>query len=342
FSLGDGQDFVLQIATSQKSALALLEERRNVLLISMPLILIIAIIIGRYFSNQLIKPLTNVATTAEHISHKDLAERITTDYKDEEINILINAFNNMLTRLERSFGHITDFNSHVSHELKTPIAIISGECEVALRKNQSNEEYRETLVAVYDEAQKMLKITEDLLLLAKLDYNQGVFKFEEFMLHKFFSNIQQSIEKANLAKDHVFKMEMPEKEVFLNGDPVHLRRLFMNIINNAIKFTPKGGCINISVLLKERNLVVKINDTGAGIREEDILNIFNQFYQKTPVTLRLAQGNGLGLSIAQSIAKIHRGVITVESTVGSGSTFTVTLPIISVAIDLPQLTASQV
>ncbi len=326
----NGRDsYVLQIATSQKSALVLLEERKDILLYSLPVILLLAVMIGRVFAKQLTKPLIGIATAAEHISYKDLNQRVTARYKDEEIAVLVRAFNNMLDRLQKSFKHIAEFNSHVSHELKTPIAIISGECEVALRRSHTVEEYRESLQAIHAESQKMLRITEDLLMLSKLEYIHNILKIEVFSLTEFFEKLFQSFRKISSAREHDLRLKLPEKDAALRADPVHLRRLFLNIIGNAIKFTPAGGSITVDVAVRGRELIVRITDTGIGISDKDIHRIFDQFYQKTPASLQHLQGIGMGLSIARAIIKAHRGQISVTSTPNKGTTFLISLPVVT-------------
>lgn len=320
--------FIILIATSQKTLLTILKERRDVLFFSIPIVLVLAILISKYFSDRLVKPIVEVASVAEQVTHKDLSQRIKTRYNDEEIKIMVGAFNKMIDRLQKAFGHIAEFNSHVAHELKTPIAIINGECEVALRKEQSNSEYKETLQAVFEESKKMLKITEDLLLLAKADYVPENFVFQEFDLKEFFDEICEKERKISLEKEIDIKLKFLTKTKVLKGDALHLRRLFLNIINNSIKFTRKGGVIDISVKADHNNLIVEIADTGIGISAGDIDKIFDQFYQKVPTDLP-ARGIGLGLSIAQALAKVHNGKIKVQSIVDRGTTFTVTLPIIS-------------
>lgn len=319
---------VIQIATSQKSAIALLDQRKNVLFIGIPVVVLLAVIIGSMLANQMIMPIINVANSAEQISYKDFSQRVRVKYKDEETNILVKAFNTMLDRLEKSFKHIGEFNAQVAHELKTPIAIIGGECEVALRKQQSEEEYRDAFKAIFKESQKMLKITEDLLLLAKLDYSPEIFTFEEFDLKIFIEEMFVKVEKLASGRSINLNLVLPERDARLKGDAVHLERLFLNIINNAIKFTPKGGNISMDVGVKDRNLMVKIKDTGIGISKEDLSKIFNQFFQVITPETQQADGNGLGLSIAQSIAKIHFGKIEAQSDIRSGTVFTVLLPIV--------------
>lgn len=320
--------FAILIATSQKTLVTVLKERRDILFFSIPFVLLFTILISKYFSDRLVKPIVEVANVAEQVTHKDLNKRIKTIYNDDEIKIMVGAFNKMIDRLQKAFGHIAEFNSLVAHELKTPIAIINGECEVALRKEQTTEEYKETLKAVFEESKKMLRITEDLLLLAKADYVPENFVFEEFDLKEFFEEIHSKERKIASEKLIDVQLNLPTKSRTLKGDALHLRRLFLNIINNAIKFTEKKGKINLTVKTDQENLIVEISDTGIGIAADDIDKIFNQFYQKIPTNSH-QKGVGLGLSIAQALAKIHNGKIAVQSIINQGTTFTITLPIVS-------------
>lgn len=320
--------FIILIATSEKPMINILDERKGLLLWSIPVVLVLVILIGVVFANRLVAPIIEIADVAEQISYKDLTQRVTSQYNDDEIYTLINAFNGMIDRLQRSFSHIVNFNSHVAHELKTPIAIIKGECEVALRNKQKPEEYRDALKAILEETQRMLKIVEDLLLLARLSYSTSVFSFVEFDLKEFFREMCLKQQLLALPAGVALTFSLPKETIKVKGDPVHLGRLFVNIISNAIKFTPRDGNVDVGVTVKGRDLMVRISDTGIGIAQDDIEKIFNQFYHKSPVELADAQGTGLGLSIAKSIAESHGGRITVESAVKRGSVFTVVLPVV--------------
>ena len=328
FYFNDELEFILVVATSERPMINLLNQRRNILFWSFPVILSFTILIGVIFTNFLLAPIIDVANVAERISHKDLSRRVSSEYSDEEISTLVNAFNNMINRLQKSFSHITHFNSHVAHELKTPIAIIKGECEVALRHEQQPHEYREALRTILEESQRMLKITEDLLLLARLNYSSKIFSNEEFDLKDFFYSLCLKQRQLASLKGLSFNFSLTQDDVKLKGDPVHIQRLFINLIDNAIKFTPNGGSIDFDTTVKDKNLIVRIADTGIGISQEDIPKIFDQFYHKRPIEMTDIHGTGLGLNIARTIAQIHGGIINVESSISKGSVFTVILPII--------------
>ena len=239
---------------------------------------------------------------------------------------LIMSFNAMIERLEKSFEHINEFNSYVAHELKTPLAIVKGELELAVEQALDKDENPKILLDCLEEIDRMIKITKDLLLLTKLDYKPQVFKFERIDFNEFLeeicehSRILGSERQIQLTSDHL------QGRWAVQGDKVHLRRLFLNIVTNAIKFTPAGGRIHVSVREDRSNLCVDITDSGHGISPEDQKKIFDKFFRADKGEDSQAPGSGLGLSIALSIAKAHQGDIQVKSKLNEGTTFTVILP----------------
>jgi len=320
------EKYILQMGTSQKPILDLLENRQFYIFISIPVILLLTSFIGRFLAVRILNPVKEITTLAKDITHEDLSRRITAEYADEEVHMLVQSFNDMIGRLEKSFQHINEFSSHVAHELKTPIAIIRGEAELALRKDRTSEEYKRVIQVSLGESRRLLKTVEDLLLLAKLDYKPEIFHFEKIDLSRFFHEIFEQTKILALEKSIQTKFTQPEKPLEINADKLHLRRLFFNIIHNAIKFTPPEGYIEIKVTNDNKIVSVEIRDSGAGIIKEDIPKIFERFYHIDRRENIHADGNGLGLNIARAIAKIHHGNIKVASQPDQGSTFTVILP----------------
>ena len=288
------------------------------------MIIFFASFLGRIFVVQILKPVRQIADTAEKISHEDLALRVRAEGVDEEMKHLVNAFNEMISRLETSFKHIQEFSSHVAHELKTPLAVIRGESELALRKEREPTEYRRALESNLRETERMINVTEDLLLLSRLEYESEVYRFERFDLVKFLEEIREQSEILSAPKEVEVALETPSGPLFLKGDPLHLRRLFLNLIDNAIKFTPSGGRIRLRVSKRDSRAEVTVSDNGAGIAPADLPRIFDKFFHRD--RNGTAAGNGLGLAIAQSIARAHRGTIEVASQPNQGATFTVILP----------------
>ncbi len=326
--LGKNKNHVVVIATSRERLLLVLRERLVTKIVSIVIILLIASFLSQLFAKRILRPIDEIAKTARNINYKDLSIRIKSEHVDTEIKLLVESLNEMISRLEKSFQYIAEFSAHVSHELKTPLAILRGESELALRSKHSEEEYRKMIQNNLEEIARMTKIVEDLLLLTKLDYQPQVFKFEDFDLMEFFKEIEES--SRILAEEKEIKVEMsaPKKHIFIHGDKVHLRRLFFNLINNAIKFTYPGGIVRIRAQSEGRSVRISFADTGIGISEENLPKIFDKFFHFNGTGVDVSAGNGLGLSIAQSIAKIHLGDISVKSRVGEGTTFIVKLPIL--------------
>jgi len=319
--------YIIQLATNLEQTLFVLRSRIILIYGTIPIVLIITSFIGRFFVKRVLQPITGITQAAGAISHKDLSKRLEQRLSDIEIRSLVNALNDMLERIEKAFNYIEDFSSDVAHELKTPLAIIRGESEVALRKERSNEEYKRVITVNVEEAARMLKTIDDLLLLTKLDYQAHVFTFEPIQLNDFFSEIHEQTKIISEKKNIRVALSIPKKIIFIEANRLHLRRLFFNLINNAIKFTPEGGKITLGLKYEEKKAIMSVNDTGIGIPKEDLPKIFDRFYHRDRTQWANDAASGLGLSIVYSIALFHKGTVTVDSVVGKGSTFTVVLPI---------------
>jgi len=325
YDFGNSQECIIQIGTSLTSTMRILHGRLISIAISIPVILLIASFLGQIFAMRILKPVFDITKTADKITHEDLSARVIAEHADEEIKYLAQAFNDMIARLEKSFKYIADFGSHVAHELKTPLAIIRGESQVALKHARNAEEYKRVIQVNLEEAERMIKVVEDMLLLTKLEYESQVFKFEPLDLVDFLKDVSGQSALLASKKQITVKMDEPKEPVSIYGDGVHLRRLFLNLIDNAIKFSPVKSKINIKLIKNER-VNVSISDQGFGIANEDLPNIFEKFFHKDYETNGQSSSVGLGLSMALSIAKAHGGTIQVESELKKGSTFTVILP----------------
>ncbi len=291
--------------------------------LGVPLILLLTHFITRQLVNRILQPVYEVTDLAKRITQEDLSARIEPKHFDREMGNLIVSFNEMIARLEESFKHIEQFSYHAAHELKTPLTIIQGEADLLLRRDRPAHEYKQALQIIMEESQRLLKTIDDLLLLTKLDYQQEVFKFERFDFIEFFNEIveQNRLLAANKGMGIRMNLRNVTSPLTVNGDRLHLRRLFFNIIDNAIKFTPEGGCVEMRVERGHGRVVSFISDTGPGIAPEDLIKIFEKFYKAD------SSGSGLGLSIAYTIAKLHHGDIQVDSQAGHGTTFKVILPL---------------
>ncbi len=323
--------FFIQVATPLTHVVHILRGVVIMTVVSIFIILFLTSFMGSFFARSILRPVMAVTEAAESITHRDLSVRIKLEEVDEEMKRLVNSFNTMIERLERSFKHINEFSSHVAHELKTPLAIVKGEIELALSKERTVPEYKDVLRNCLEETDRMIRIMGDLLLLARLDYQPGILKFEQLNMKEFLEELYEHTCVLASSKNISVEFVPLENDTFIMGDKVHLRRLFLNLINNAIKFTSSGGKIGIRGEREDSYVKVTISDTGEGIEQKYISKIFDKFFRLNKGSDE-DSGAGLGLSIALSIARAHKGDIKVESYPGKGSKFTVILPVTSVSL----------
>ncbi len=319
---------ILVIATSTASTDAILQGRFTLILITVPTVLLISIFFALFFVKKSLSPIKEITRTVDEITYKDMNKQVEVRLKDPEITGLKDALNKMLVRLRESFRNMDDFSSNAAHELKTPIAIIRGEAEVALLDDRDTEEYKRVIGVILEEGKRMLKTIDDLLLVNKIDYQTEVFTFEPIETAEFFSEIMEQAKIVAAQKDIAVESELPPSSQFISANKLHLRRLFFNLIDNAIKFTASGGTIGIKVSYADDRLKAEISDTGIGIPPEDLKKIYDRFFRVDRTSWGNVPGSGLGLSIAKSIATMHHGTLDAQSELGKGTTFTIGLPLI--------------
>jgi signal transduction histidine kinase len=241
---------------------------------------------------------------------------------------MVVTLNQMLERLENAFRRMRQFSGDASHELRTPLTILRGETEVTLRWAKKPEEFRDMLHSNLEEIDRMERIIENLLALSKSDSSELTLDVKTFSLSDLVQAIYLQARTLGEAK-HIsvgLRVEV-EEELSVHGDELRLRQMFLNLIANGIKYTPEGGSLELALLREGELARVDVIDTGIGIPDEAQPHIFDRFYRVDKARNRMDGGSGLGLSIARSIAVAHGGNISVQSTLGRGSTFTVLLPL---------------
>lgn len=320
-------DYIIQVGTSLKPAIWLLRREKMFIVADIFLVLLFTAFLGRFFARRILRTVKDIARTARGISSEDLSARVSTQHADEEMLALVEAFNDMISRLERSFETIGQFSSNVSHEMKTPLAIMRGEAEVALRKVRTPEEYQEVLDRILIQIKRLLGTVDSLLLLMRIDYRPEAVRLKPIDLSSFLHDVQEQTVVLAEKKGIAVVADIPPEPIPVQGDEIRLRSLFMNLVSNAMRFTPAGGSIFLTAHSDGRNVSVTVRDTGPGIAPKDLPRVFDRFFHKNPAHLRDGRGSGLGLSLALSIARRHDGGITASSPPGEGACFTVTLPV---------------
>jgi len=319
------QPAALVIARSTKQIDQALAGLIRTFIIIIPLALALAAGGGIFLARRALKPVDKIAQTAQEIEESDLSRRINVNTKDE-LGRLAATLNEMIGRLEKAFQRQKQFTSDASHELRTPLAVIEAESTLALQKERPSTDYQQSLEIISQESRQMSSLIDQLLTLARADAGKEQWNFTEVNLGKLISNLSTDVEVLCQEKGLSFQLGQPQ-DLVVKGDEARLRELFMNLLDNAIRYTPAPGTVSVSFRREGQMAIVAITDTGIGIPTEDIPFIFERFYRVDKSRSRAEGGTGLGLAICQHIAETHGGKIEVESHVGAGSTFSVWLPL---------------
>jgi len=234
----------------------------------------------------------------------------------------------ILAPVQRIHNQQKQFVSDVAHELRTPLSIMDGELEVALRKERTVSDYQQVLTSSKQETDRLISLVENLLFLARADQGKQAIDFEKVDITDLIGSVIASLQTESANKQIVLHFRPEAEPTFARGQPSMLRRLFFNLIHNAILYTPAKGSVWISLLANKQYTQVEIKDTGIGISPEDQERIFNRFY-RVDSSRSQTKGYGLGLAICKSIVELHHGRITVHSALGKGSTFAVILPAVN-------------
>jgi heavy metal sensor kinase len=303
----------------------LLDSLYVIFLFMIPVAVALSVVGGLALADRALRPVHDITVRAKRITAENLDQTIPIKNERDELGQLASTINDMIRRLHESFAQVRQFSADASHELRTPLTVMRGEIELALRSAKSPEQYREILESSLEEIMRLSRIIDNLLTLAKADRGAMEITFSEVDLKEMVDELYE--DGCVLAEEKRITVELKENApIRLVGDRGRLRQLFLNLIDNAIKYTHEEGRVWISSARADGAAVITIGDTGVGIPQDDIEKIFNRFYRVDKARSREAGGSGLGLSIAQWIAELHRGQISVRSEVGKGSEFVVKLP----------------
>jgi heavy metal sensor kinase len=321
-----GRDYAVLAVQPLDEIAADLAVLRRVMLLALPLAIALAGIGGYWLTRRNLAPLNSMAEQARRITHSNLETRLEPGAAAaEELATLSGSFNELLARLDQSFDHMRRFVADASHELRTPISIIRGEADVTLAHERSAAEYKQALALVLDESRRLSRLVDDLLNLARADAGRVKLRVEEFYLNELLAECCRSAQ--TLAGQRGIALEyLPHDDLAFRGDEELVRRMVMNLIDNAIRYTPEGGRVTVALDARDGDVAIRISDTGRGIAPEVVPHVFERFYRGDKARSRQDGGFGLGLAIVKWIADSHRGAVEVASTPGAGSTFTVTLP----------------
>jgi len=294
---------------------------------TLPLALLVASLGGYWMSRRALEPVDRITREARTISARNLSQRLSAPATGDELARLSETLNGMMARLETAFQKMTRFTADASHELRTPLAVMRTTAELALRRERSQPEYRDALGQILVELERTSKLIENMLVLARADSGTGRLQLAPLDLARCFREASGQGRLLAEAKRIDYHSSAPDGEVRVPGDAGALHRLFLILIDNAVKYTPAGGAVSVVLRVSNRTAVAEVTDTGIGISPDDVPHIFERFYRADKARPRDEGGAGLGLSIAHWIAEAHQGEIRVDSKLERGSTFSIRLPL---------------
>lgn len=323
----NGRRFSVQTGLPTAPMARILLLFRRSLLMFAPLLLAAAACGGYLLSRKALSPVDAITRTARTINATNLCERLEKLTTGDELQRLSDTLNEMLARIETAFVRVTQFTADASHELRAPIALIRAEAEIALRRPRGDAEYREALRHVLLEAERTTSLIEELLTLARADSGRESLHLEPVNLRDIITEVADQWQELMAVRTLSFTRRIASAQNNILGDPDALRRLVTILLDNAAKYTPTPGIVEVALESRGAFAVIRVRDTGIGIVPEEQPKIFERFYRVDKSRNRESGGAGLGLAIARWIVQQHQGTIGVLSTPGSGSTFTVEFPL---------------
>ncbi len=292
-----------------------------------PIFLLLSLGGGWMLSRKALQPVDDVTAAARIVSLQNLSMRLPVPVHRDELQRLSLAWNEMLGRLDDSTKRLAQFTADASHELRTPVAVIRMAAEIALRHERSDEEYREVLQKIQEQSLDMTGTIENLMELARADAGQARFVLVPLDVGEVLEEVRAQVAPLVAARGLGLALRLADGDLRIAGDRSALRRLLLILVENAMKFTPTPGQIDLGIACVDTQVVVEVADTGIGIGSLDLPRIFDRFYQAD--SARAQGGSGLGLSLAQWVAQGHQGRIEVETALGAGARFRVYLPQLS-------------
>jgi heavy metal sensor kinase len=319
------RDVILRILRDESGLRRTRRELADVFLFGLPLAVLLAVAGGWFVARRSLAPVAAMAAHAKEISARSLSQRLPVANRHDELGRLATVFNATLQRLENSFAELRRFAADASHELRTPLTALRAEGEVALNNARDPEQFRQCIGAMLEEAQRLQDLVDSLLTLARSEADQQALSSVPVDVGALAEEVVESLRILADEKQQHLAAEL-NGEVFIAGDAALLRHALLNLVHNAIRYTPTGGTITVRSSRHDRYAVIEVTDTGEGIAPEHQPKVFERFYRVDKVRSRADGGAGLGLAIAKLAVERHGGRIELESAKDQGSIFRVLLP----------------
>jgi heavy metal sensor kinase len=314
---------ILQVGLAMESYSRFLDAFQRIFIATMTFLIVLAAGVGWFMARRAVSGVEAITRTAQKISGGTLEERVPVKARGDEIDQLAITFNQMLDRIQALLREIKELSDNMAHDLRSPITRIRGVAEVTLTSGKTLSEYEGMATSTIEECDRLLDMINTMLMISKTESGVDKLSGKDVDLTGIVRQACELFEPTAEDKKVSLGYDVPDR-THLIGDTPMIQRMLSNLLDNAIKYTPSGGIVNIAVSESEAQVVVAVKDTGIGISHTDLPRIFERFYRCDQS--RSQTGIGLGLSLARAIARAHGGDITVTSTPNQGSTFTVTLP----------------
>ncbi len=326
FEAAPGQRFLIEVGAPVAPLLSALRPLVISLVVGLPIIVAVGVGGGYVLVRRALAPVIRIAEKAEQITLHSLSDRLPLSQTGDELERLSISLNHMITRLDEAFQQSKRFLADASHELRTPLTIMRGELENIAQRGQLDAEARDTVGSVLEEVESLVKIVEGLLALSRLDAGEAQTEWVEFDFAQLATTTAEQM--CLLAEDKGVTVSCDAaREVPVRGDRARLKQIVVNLLDNAIKYTPRGGSVRLKIVSSNGDAVLEVADNGIGIPPEAVPHVFDRFFRVDKARSRELGGAGIGLSIVKAICAAHGGQIEVESAEGRGSQFRFKLPL---------------
>ncbi len=324
-ALPGGQRYLVETGAPMDEVQADLRSWLILLLAMLPVVAGIALGGGYVLVKRALEPVDGIAASAERISSHNLSERLPVARTGDELERLSIALNHMIERLDAAFQYSRRFVADASHELRTPLTILKGELEGFVQQPELSRDWRDRLGSALEEVDRLTNIVEGLFAISRLDAGEAATEWVKFDLGQLASATADQM--ALLAEDKKIKLTCKASPgICIEGDRARLKQVVVNLLDNAIKYTPEGGSIALTISAQNGKAILEVADDGIGIPPQALTRVFERFFRVDSARSRQQGGAGLGLSIVKSICSAHRGKVEATSAPGQGSRFRVELP----------------
>lgn len=328
--------YILQVQTSLRFSHEALSSLLMLLAVFSSITMVFAWLGSDWVARKALSSVKILSMTAENISGPPFRTQLILNPPYREFKPLTKAFNAMLERIQKDFEGQRHFVDHAAHEMQTPLTVLQGNIEVTLQKARTVEEYREALLTNLEQVERLVTLSRSLLTLARFSGDRSAVQLVPLELEPVLQNLIDEL--TVLAEDQQISLTLkPQPVPLVLGDSDRIKQLLINLLDNAIRYTPPGGTVVVRLKMREHNVAIAVEDSGQGIDPKHLPHLFNRFYRTDSSRVRNSGGTGLGLPIVKEIAEAHHGTVTVQSEIGKGSVFTLFLPVFK---DAPQFSDS--